>query len=585
MLRCTLAALSLSLCVAGTACASDIILNEWNCVGSLKWLGNPGSSTPSCPMPDGPDGEACSNNDDPFLGRVMGNGGDWIELVVVKDHFDLRGWKIQWVELQEDDADGSDIWWGDGSVPQGEITFTNDAVWSDLRKGTIITITERGSAAGGLDTDFGFDPCKGDWWINVCAVDTQYLVCVANVCDPGPPIDCEDPFDVGNGNWQARLVDAQGAVSVGLVGEGASGWAGSGVNSREVVKLRQDPSSAITIFSDYRGGDTSTFGNPNSWSDTITGCRTHQSFTALRASVYAELCDGCTPFWLNEYNAVKSDLFLNGGAQGADGQGGQAADTFFGRVQGNGGNWFEMVVGIEGLDLRQWTLRWQEVDGGHEGTILLSNDSRWSNLPAGRIITFIERTSAEGGLDTNWTAGPKWSNVNTFDTSLVTATTGSAEDHVSGSFTTSNDRWRLEVRDAQGQVVVLWSGEGSPFYARGGIGSTEVCRLREAATSRIDAASAYDEAATASTFGSANTWTNCPSSALVSQSFALVESTSCVFTPPCQPADLNCDGIVNGSDLAIVLGSWGPCAGCPADLDGDGIVGGTDIAIILGNWS
>jgi hypothetical protein len=48
--------------------------------------------------------------------------------------------------------------------------------------------------------------------------------------------------------------------------------------------------------------------------------------------------------------------------------------------------------------------------------------------------------------------------------------------------------------------------------------------------------------------------------------------------------DLNGDGTVGPADLAILLGSWGPCDGCPADLDGDGIVDAADLAILLGNW-
>lgn len=58
----------------------------------------------------------------------------------------------------------------------------------------------------------------------------------------------------------------------------------------------------------------------------------------------------------------------------------------------------------------------------------------------------------------------------------------------------------------------------------------------------------------------------------------------------CQPGspdscDLNGDGLVNGADLAIVLGNWGLCAGCPADINGDGVVDGADLAIVLGNWT
>lgn len=51
------------------------------------------------------------------------------------------------------------------------------------------------------------------------------------------------------------------------------------------------------------------------------------------------------------------------------------------------------------------------------------------------------------------------------------------------------------------------------------------------------------------------------------------------------PADLNKDGVVGASDLAGLLGSWGPCgACCPADLNGDGVVGAGDLAALLGSW-
>jgi len=48
-------------------------------------------------------------------------------------------------------------------------------------------------------------------------------------------------------------------------------------------------------------------------------------------------------------------------------------------------------------------------------------------------------------------------------------------------------------------------------------------------------------------------------------------------------SDLNEDGVVNGADLAVVLGAWGTSSGIP-DLNSDGIVNGADIAIILGSW-
>ncbi len=56
---------------------------------------------------------------------------------------------------------------------------------------------------------------------------------------------------------------------------------------------------------------------------------------------------------------------------------------------------------------------------------------------------------------------------------------------------------------------------------------------------------------------------------------------------PDYPPDLDSDGSVAPADLALLLGSWGPCpdcANCPADLDGDCTVGALDLAILLGNW-
>jgi hypothetical protein len=53
------------------------------------------------------------------------------------------------------------------------------------------------------------------------------------------------------------------------------------------------------------------------------------------------------------------------------------------------------------------------------------------------------------------------------------------------------------------------------------------------------------------------------------------------------PADLNCDGAVDGADLLILLTAWGECddpTDCPADLNGDGVVDGGDLLILLANW-
>jgi len=54
-------------------------------------------------------------------------------------------------------------------------------------------------------------------------------------------------------------------------------------------------------------------------------------------------------------------------------------------------------------------------------------------------------------------------------------------------------------------------------------------------------------------------------------------------TPCPQPADLDCDGVVDGADLGRVLAAWGDGHG-PADLDGNGRIDGADLAQLLAAW-
>jgi hypothetical protein len=51
---------------------------------------------------------------------------------------------------------------------------------------------------------------------------------------------------------------------------------------------------------------------------------------------------------------------------------------------------------------------------------------------------------------------------------------------------------------------------------------------------------------------------------------------------PSNPADLNGDGMVDGADLAQLLGNWGGKG--LGDVNGDGMVDGADLASLLGAW-
>ncbi|MGA1467062.1 MAG: hypothetical protein ACO38V_05430, partial [Phycisphaerales bacterium] len=51
--------------------------------------------------------------------------------------------------------------------------------------------------------------------------------------------------------------------------------------------------------------------------------------------------------------------------------------------------------------------------------------------------------------------------------------------------------------------------------------------------------------------------------------------------------DLTGDGVIDGADLSVMLGFWGPCniGFCEtADLTGDGQIDGADLSVLLGGW-
>ena len=50
------------------------------------------------------------------------------------------------------------------------------------------------------------------------------------------------------------------------------------------------------------------------------------------------------------------------------------------------------------------------------------------------------------------------------------------------------------------------------------------------------------------------------------------------------PADINEDGVVNISDLEIVIDQWG-AFDSPADINSDGIVDGFDLGLVLTGWT
>ena len=219
-----------------------------------------------------------------------------------------------------------------------------------------------------------------------------------------------------------------------------------------------------------------------------------------RLAIVAMFCSLSGAAWgadviLNEYNAVSGSEFLGGGDSAADENGGRASDSYFGRVQGNGGDWFELVVITDHLDMRQWQLDIFE-DGSLDETLTLTDHEIWSDLRSGTIITVAEDVPSD--ISYNPAAGDWWINVqanNDADGLYIEAS----------SFPVSSSDWQLRIRDAAGAIVFGPAGEG--ISPASGVGSDEIFRLEANPNATVTADSSdYDDASDFSTFGAPNQW-------------------------------------------------------------------------------
>lgn len=159
---------------------------------------------------------------------------------------------------------------------------------------------------------------------------------------------------------------------------------------------------------------------------------------------------------LNEYNAVSSGFFLAG-----DGQ-----DDFWQRTDGNGGDWFELVVITDHLDIRGWQVIIRDSIGPDIPLTFTQNDV-WLDLRSGTIITVSEELSNNVD-DYSPALGRWWINVK--------ATVGTAGTFITASnFAVNNDDWQLTILGATGAVVFGPAGEGvMPVL---GVGNNEVWKL------------------------------------------------------------------------------------------------------------
>lgn len=195
---------------------APLVLNEWNAVDPDGWLG-------------GEDGDGA----DATLGRVLGNGGDWIELLAIED-VDLRGWTLTMTDRNGD---------------AGALVFSDDPLLANVRAGTLFTIAED------LPEDPAYDPDRGDWRFHLRAGASgagRYVSATA--------------FDVTSRDWQLTIQDGDGHVRFGPVGEGVEPRAG--ISGEEVGLLQAMPDAKTRRDDGAYGAEArSTFGAPNVWGD------------------------------------------------------------------------------------------------------------------------------------------------------------------------------------------------------------------------------------------------------------------------------------------------------------------------------
>jgi hypothetical protein len=250
---------------------------------------------------------------------------------------------------------------------------------------------------------------------------------------------------------------------------------------------------------------------------------------------------------LNEYNGVSSSNYLNGGDEFMDGDGNvpPPADAFFGRVPGNGGDWFELVVIGDHVDVRGWSLSISD-DGVAGPTLVFTENPLWSDLRAGTIVTVAEDVPDDPSYDP--ANGDWWIHVRAADPE-----NGGTGTYITASdFPVSNDDWQLTILDRDGGVVFGPAGEGIvgddgvPLDV--GVNSEEVFALAGTPSAEIARDSEFYSDRTVSSFGAPNDL-----GTGILQSFEALRQGLPV-------PDRDGDGVADDGDRSGVIGD-NPCTG------------------------
>jgi len=246
---------------------------------------------------------------------------------------------------------------------------------------------------------------------------------------------------------------------------------------------------------------------------------------------------------VNEINTVSKFGFLNGGDINSDSNGDPlATDLSLGRVSGNGGDWFELVVVGDGeasiVDIRDWKIEIGRA--GNSGTfernsyLHLNQHSDLSDVSAGTILLFYESTFSgesdprfrETNSDSLYTDG--WQTMH-FPISLTFGRSrylhpGRGKSRTRPIDLDANDT-QIRILDAEERVVFGPVGEGILPGVK--IGNDEILELEAHPSPQIGILSGrqnsdepgYDDSDSESTFGLPNRFKN-SDGLLITQDFS-----------------------------------------------------------------
>ncbi len=248
-----------------------------------------------------------------------------------------------------------------------------------------------------------------------------------------------------------------------------------------------------------------------------------------------------SPLILNEYNGVADGNLLKN----------LAVDPFWGRIPGNGGDWFELVVATDMLDIRNWVLEVRNDVGGIAESLQVltfSNDAIWEGLRAGTIITVSEGLADDISYDPPM--GDWWINVQAANGAPGTYITATDID-------VTNVNWQLTIKDDMSFVQYGPVGEG--IWPLTGIGSDEVFKLEEDPSPFVTSVSNYNDGSS-STFGLPNVY----SAGSMTQDFSTLRQQGLAGT--CTIPDTDMDGICDAQDNCPSMANMDQ-----ADADGDGV--------------